>query len=102
MSVFKYNFAFPVNSGSWEKRYAVAAAAAAKLTNVAATAVKNPDGTDQEFVTADYIGSGAITLSDYAGFPIYSKIWDHQANTYHIKKAAAGTSTWVTLTPVAS
>lgn len=58
--------------------------------------VLSGEGTDK--FEGDYISSDAITLTDYANLPIYSKIWDFQASVTHIKTAAAGTSTWATLT----
>jgi len=49
---------------------------------------------DKHFVIAIYIGSSAITLSNYAGLPLGSVIFDAQAYKTHYKVAASGTSTW--------
>jgi len=91
----KYNYAREVDSGSWMDKYAFTKAVADTLTNFRAHASVDPSGNIREVVECEYIGSGAITLANFANLPLYSKIWDHQANKYHIKKAASGTSTWV-------
>lgn len=91
----KLNYAREVDSGSFMDKYALTLAVASDLINVSAKASVDDDGVIREVIECDYIGSGAIDLTDYANLPIYSKIWDHQANKYHVKKAASGTSTWV-------
>lgn len=66
--------------------------------NCIAFKVSVNNGTVVRRVTANYIGAGAITLSDYANLPKYSVLVDYQAYKVYYKIAAAGTSTWKTLT----
>jgi hypothetical protein len=96
----KLGYAREVDSGSWMDDFNVTLVAAAKLTNVHATKYVDNDGTVREKVTADFIDTGAITLTDYAGFPKYSVIDDYQADLIHRKVADAGTSTWKSTTDI--
>jgi len=69
------------------ERYGVAAAAIEKLKMIEVH--QNDAG---EVVEATYDSAGAITLADYNGFPIGSRILDLQAFKWHIKTAA---TTWL-------
>ncbi|MGV8131553.1 MAG: hypothetical protein ACP5N7_05640 [Candidatus Pacearchaeota archaeon] len=90
----KLGFAREVDSGSWMDDYSIALADAANLVNVHAIRSVDNDGTTRTKVTADYVGTGAITLANYAGLPKYSLIYDWQAEKIHVKLADSGTSTW--------
>lgn len=49
---------------------------------------------NKDFVIGFYIGTSAITLTNYAGLPEGSIIIDRQAYKTHYKVAASGTDTW--------
>lgn len=92
----KLGYAREIDSGSWMDDFSISLTAAAKLANVHAISSVDDDGTIRQKVTADYISSDAITLSDYAGLPKYSVIDNYQADVIHRKVADSGTSTWKT------
>jgi len=91
----KRNYDREGDSGAWEDEFAIAKADADNLEHFSLMVGADKDGNPVSKVVCDYVGSGAITLANYKGLPIRSVIWDHQANKYHVKKAASGTSTWV-------
>jgi len=68
----KQNYGRQVDSGSWQDDFGIAKAAAESLGVVSANKVRNSDGVSAPnvAVTILYLGTGALTLTDFAGFPI--------------------------------
>lgn len=92
----KQNNIKPGDGVSWEDAYDIDATGLtnASRTNFFVERKILPNG--DEIANAEYLGTGALTLSEFANFPKGSKIWATQLSTayLYIKKAAAGTSTW--------
>ena len=95
MSV-KQNNIKPGDGVSWEDLYSIDAGGLTNATrsNFFVEIKVLPNG--DTIPVAHYLGSGALTLSEFANFPKGGQIWATQLSTayVYIKKAAAGTSTW--------
>jgi len=88
----KLNNAVIAQGRSYMDQFGITLAAAQNLKQV--LVVGGADGS-APLVIAWYNGSGAITTSLYAGFPLGSIIIDLQAHKTHEKAAVEGTDTWV-------
>lgn len=82
---------------SWEDAYDIDAGALTNATrdNFFVERKVLPGG-NGEIAVAYYLGTGALTLTEFANFPLGSEIHASQLTTaaIYFKKAAAGTSTW--------
>ena len=79
----------PCDGESWKDLFSITAGLDDIMVSLEAG--KDNAGNPKIFANAKYYGSGAITLSNYDGFPIGSKIEDYQAYNIHYK---VGASTW--------
>lgn len=95
-NVKNVNWAKPVDGGQVQQILGLTDALVANLKNIRAFQAYNGDGTVTMQVHCDYVGSDAITTSDYASFPKGSVIQDFQATITRIKTADA-TDSWATI-----
>ena len=98
MSMIFFGYGSPVEGGSWEDDYQIVQADADNLGSVHGFANVNPrTNVSRVYLTAVYIGSGAIDTSKYQNFPIHTQIIDTQANEILLKTGASGVDSWVSV-----
>jgi len=83
-----------IDSGNYEEQFSITAANAALLSIVSGKVARDPSGSVPKFdIDIVFLGT-AITLTDFAGFPIGTKIWAPlitAAPTLYLKKASSST-----------
>lgn len=91
----RHTLAQPLNQSTVEEILSTLTAAA--LDNLAhiSGSVANDNGTSSVIIKATYVGTDAITLTDYNALPKDSVIWDRQAAKWRVKTAVAGSAGFV-------